>query len=173
MRKAFQAMTYLLVVSVAAAGERPALQQAVALSIQGKHVNGVQVGKHGFDLKPIGTDGSGKKVIIETETSKTVEGSFHHRVVSKNDVVYYMIVVEKGKTPRGVIKRIWYRGLKENWAIKVGSKVVKKVTGKVIGFEVDFAEGIDEFQRWRVGSWEESAQMIVDEMAAQLDKQVQ
>ncbi|QDV39470.1 hypothetical protein [Tautonia plasticadhaerens] len=170
MHKAFQAVTYLLVVSVsvASADERLTLQQAVALSIQGKHVKGVQVGKHGFDLKPIGTDGSGKKVIIETAMSKTFEGSFHHRIVSKNDVVYYKIVAEKGKAPRGDIIRIKYRGLKENWAIGSGSKVVKKVIETATGIEVDFAEGIGELQRWRVGSWEESAQTIVDEMAAQL-----
>jgi hypothetical protein len=167
VRKTLQAVTYLLVVSVAVAGQHPTLQDAVALSIQGNHVRGVQVGKHGFDLKPIGTDGSGKKVIIETATSKTFAGSFHHRIVGKNDVVYYTIVVEKGRSPRGVVTSIKYRGLSTNVWVRLGCKAAAASIPGIDG--TDILDAVKVAQQWAVGSWEESAQMIVDEMAAQLN----
>lgn len=171
MRSALQGLTYLLVASVAAAGERPTLEQAVALSIQGKHVKGFQLARHGFDLKPIGTDGSGKRDIVETATSITLSGSIHHRIKGKNDVVYYWIAVEKGKTPRGVITSIKYRGIRTNVFVRIGSKVAGAVVPGVDANEI--LDAVNDIQRWRIGSWEESAQTIVGEIARQLDRQVQ
>jgi hypothetical protein len=162
--------TFALATPTANAAGGVALWDGVARSIRGQHVERVEVDGHQFDLKPIGTDGSGKRRIVQTETSWTVIGSFHKRIKGKNHVVYYELSGGVGKAPRGIMTAIKYRGIRLNPGVIFAGKVLGAVIPGVDSNDV--LNAVQGYQDWRVGSWEAAAQKVVDEMAAQVGKMV-
>jgi hypothetical protein len=93
------AMFALAMPAAAVAGGVP-LKEGVARWIQGQEVKCVQVGKHGFYLRQIGTFPKGRgQGIVRTETGLTVSGRIKHIRSSYDDVIDYIITIEKGKAP--------------------------------------------------------------------------
>jgi hypothetical protein len=129
------------------------LSAAADIAIRGRWADektqSITVNGHGFYLRP--------DTITRTAAGVQAEDYLRHRIVGKGDRVHIKLLAEEGKPPYGIITKIEYRGVRQNWLVKIFPKV---------------PGAVGEFQRWRVGSWEASAQQVVDEMANRLAREL-
>lgn len=138
--------------------------EAVAIARQGKwpdeKTQSITRNGHGFYVRPFS--------VVQSRDGLTASGFFRHRHRGKDDRIYFEVVVKKGQTYQAKITKIHFRG-----PLAIANKVLD------LGLDVADEKGFLAALKKKVnvsllvdGNWIPEAREIVNEIARQLDAEV-